>query len=502
MNSDMRFYLSLAWRRSPLMLAAFVACTTVGLLLAMNLPTTYRTSAQLLVESPQIPDELAASTVQTNAAEQLEIIQQRLMTRANLIDIANRLEVFEDRAQMSADEVVREMEAQTQIRSSAGRDRATQMSVSFSAEDPQTAADVVNAYVTLVLEANTRQRTGQAEDTLAFFEQEVERLGRELDIQSERIVAFKNENADALPDDLEFRYNRQTALQEQIRDGQRRRTALAEQRQRLVQLYQETGSIGEADANLSAEARRLRDLQNELSSALSIYSETNPRVRVLRAQIEQLETVVAQQAGADEGASPLDIQLAQIDAESQTLGAEVERAEDELEGVNASIERTPANAIALDGLERDYANLQSQYNAAVGGLAAARTGERIEVNSKGQRITVLEAANAPTEPASPNRPVIAAGGAALGLGAAGGLFLILELLNRSVRRPSDIVSGLGITPIATIPLIETRTPVRRGLRLAALVVAAIAIPAAIWAVHAFYMPLDLLVDQALARIGP
>ena len=68
-----------------------------------------RTEARLVVEEPQIPGDLAASTVRTDASAAIEIIRQRLMTRANLLDIANELNVFENYSALSPDDIVQQM---------------------------------------------------------------------------------------------------------------------------------------------------------------------------------------------------------------------------------------------------------------------------------------------------------------------------------------------------------------------------------------------------------
>jgi hypothetical protein len=80
----------------------------------------------------------------------------------------------------------------------------------------QIAADVVNEYVTRIIAANVELRTGRAEGTLDFFEQEVERLSTELANRSAQISQFQAENADALPADQTFRLSRQAVLQERI----------------------------------------------------------------------------------------------------------------------------------------------------------------------------------------------------------------------------------------------------------------------------------------------
>ena len=136
-------------------------------------------------------------------------------------------------------------------------------------------------------------------------------------------------------------------------------------------------------------------------------------------------------------------------------------------------------------------------------LAAASNRERIETLSKGQRITVIEQATPPSQPTSPNRRLIAGGGVALGTGLAVGVFLLLELLNRAVRRPGDIVRGLSIQPIATIPYLETSAGKtrRRVFQVAVVVALALGIPAALWALHMYYMPLALLTSKVKDRFG-
>ena len=76
---DLRFYFALFLRRLPYFLIFTVAGAAVGLALAFTLPPSYQAQARLVVESEQIPDELAASTVRTEATEQLQIIQQRIL---------------------------------------------------------------------------------------------------------------------------------------------------------------------------------------------------------------------------------------------------------------------------------------------------------------------------------------------------------------------------------------------------------------------------------------
>ena len=514
MNPEVRYYLSVFLRRLPLFLIVSLSIASAAVAFAVILPTVYSANAVMLVERAQIPDELAASTVQTEAREQLQIVQQRLLTRANLIEVAREFQVYEDIGLLNPDQIVARMRADTSFRSSSGRDQATLLTVNFNARTPQIAAQVANDYVTRILADNARQRMRQAEDTLSFFEQEVDRLGTELDLQSARILKFQNENADALPDSLEFRMGRSNLLQERLSQMARDRASLEDQRGRLIEIYERTGAVDTAELSVQTfEERQLEQLRNQLSVALAVYSEESPQVRLLRSQVTTMEQQVAAQAAAlagqpqegQENLSPdslLDLQLAEIDAQLEFMDEQYVAVQTELDELQETIRRTPNNSIALEALQRDYENVQAQYTRALDRLSAAVTGERIETLSKGERITVIEQAIPPTDPSKPNRPLIAAGGTILGLGVAGFLIVLLETLNKAVRRPIDLTNGLGITPIATVPYIATSGERlrRRLLILFGLLVVLTGIPAALYFVHYQVMPLDLVIDKVLDRI--
>mgnify|MGYP002654315805 CR=1 FL=1 len=517
---DVRYYLSLFVRRLPYFLLFVVIGSVIGVTLARILPPVYLAEARLVVESEQIPDELAASTVRTEATEQLQIIQQRILTRDRLLEMANRLQIYAPVPGVSArrlapDEIVEDLRERIRIVTTGGAQtrgqaQATLVSVSFEAPTASLSATVTNEIVTLILQENIAMRTSVAGQTLDFFSQEVERLDQELSRQGAEILAFKNANKDALPDSLDFRRTQQSAAQERLLQLDREEAVLKDRRTRLVQIYEQTGQIEEGPAaNQTPEERQLSDLREQMAQMLSVLSPENPRVKMLAAQVESLEKVVAGQmvAGGAVPANPelsvFDLQLADIDGQLAFIETQRAQIRDELDALRASIDATPGNAITIDTLERNYANTRVQYDLAIANRARAETGDVIEALAKGQRISIIEQAIAPREPESPNRPLIAfaglGGGIVLGLG----VVLLLELLNTAIRRPQDLTAQLGIAPFATLPLMRTPSQLRRRrmIILAAFAIVILAIPAGLWALDTFYRPLDLLIDQLLNRLG-
>ncbi len=508
MNLDLSFYFAVFLRRLHYFIIITALVSAAALAAALLLPSVYQAQSLLLVESSQIPSALAAPTVQAAALEKLQTVENRLMTRANLLDIANRLVVFRDIRKMSPDEVVKAMRDNTVINKSAAKGAATTMTLAFSAESGKLAAGVVNEYVTYILKADVEMRTKGAEDTLEFFDQEVKGLSAQLDQMSAKILDFQNKNSDALPSTLTFRMTQQNSLQAKIDTAEQNIQQLKDQKERLIAIYNSTGQVSSTTTNQTPEAKQLAALNDQLSQSLALLSPSHPKIKVLQAQIAQLEPIVRSQipltgTTTNPAASMFDIQIADIDSQIAVVEQQRDQFLEQMKVLQDTIDRTPANQIASDALTRDYLNTQQQYNTAVARQAQAAAGERIEVLSKGEKISVLDAATIPTSPASPNRPVIGIGGVVAGMMLGLGTIVLMEVLNRSVRRPKDIVKSFGITPIVTIPYLRTpgETMKRRSLFIGCLLLAVIGIPAMIYAVHVFYQPLDIILKRLAAAFG-
>ncbi len=509
MNSDVRFYRDILLRRLPLMALITGLATAAALAVALTMSPVYRAEALLLMESPQIPDELAASTVATAATEQLQIIEQRMMTRANLLDIANRYGLYRGKS-LDPSAIVADMRDRTTVQIRDGRNQATTVRLAFDAENPAVSAEITNTFVTFMLEENIALRTGVAAQTVDFFQIEMERLSDELERRSARITEFKLQNVDALPENLPFLRESQSGLQSRLTQLGRERGRIDTQRAEFVAGFEATGRVSViVEDRYTPFINRLTSLQDELETAVISDGEQSPRAVGLRGRIASVERSINAQLAAEGFAgnggaeAVFRRQLASIDERLEEIDEEIALLTEELAEVNATLQAALGNAITLDTLERDHATAREQYATAMSRAATAQTGDLIEALSRGQRITVIEQAIAPDRPYRPNRMLIVGAGLAGGLMLSLGLLLLLEKLNQTLRRPSDLAAKLGIAPLATIPYLPnpgeaTARRVRGGMLALAL---AGGIPAALYALHVFYLPLDLLLSQTLARFG-
>jgi polysaccharide biosynthesis transport protein len=519
-NLDFKFYFAIFLRRLPYFLVIVAFLSAIGITVAYILPPVYSSQASILVESQQIPDELAQTTVPVNPYEQAQIIEQRLLTRMNLLALADSIGLYADEPEMSANAIVGDMRKRVQFIGFTPDETerswlpgATIIGVAFEAPEPEYALKGANELVSLVLQENVRLRTGRAEDTLAFFRAEVDRLAVDLEQKSERIAEFKSANVEALPDSLDVRRAQQQREQERLLALEREEAALRNQRATVIWLFQRTGQGAVAGAT-SPEEEELRALRSQLIQQRAIYVSNSPQVRILQNRIAALEELVEEQRaarivpGGEEGMptgpmTELELELAPIDARLEFIAEDKALIAENLAELGRTIQATPNNEMILAGMEIERANLQRQYDDSVAALGQAQVGERMEVLSKGERFTLIEPPVEPSGPVRPRRMLIGSAGVVGGVGAGIGFILLLELLNRSIRRPVELTTRLGIQPFATVPYIRTRQEARWKRSVIGLVLAIglVVIPAGLFALHTYYMPLDLLLGDLSEATG-
>ncbi|APX14325.1 hypothetical protein [Tateyamaria omphalii] len=84
-----------------------------------------------------------------------------------------------------------------------------------------------------------------------------------------------------------------------------------------------------------------------------------------------------------------------------------------------------------------------------------------------------------------------------------GLFVLFELLNQKIRHPNELQSRFNIVPIGVVPHLDTRAERirRRILKVVAMLAVVALVPAGLYYVHTEVMPLEIIANKILARLG-
>lgn len=457
-NIDFNFYFALFRRRLPVFLTVLILAATAFLIGISLWPVSYQATARILVESPQIPTDLAKSTVPTGAAEQFQIIQQDVLSRQSLLDLADRFNLHADKPAMSDTDIVADMENRfdivpTPVGTGSGA-TATVFQISFKYPRPDTAAAVVNELVSMIVKKDVELRTERARETVTFFNQETTRLNALLRLVEEQILSFKNTNFNALPDSIDFRRNQQTIQQNRLLVLAQEEAGL--NRRRLALRSRPLALISNP---VTPEEQNLASLRQLLVQQSAAFTPDSPTIKALQSRIDALEKSLlvpasADTAGADAQAGIQSSEMFDISERLDEIADERAQLEKSLAALTASIVATPGVETALNSLQRDRQNLQAQYDVTVSRLAEASTGQQIELLLKGERLSVVEDAVPPQRPQGPGQRMLILAGTLAALGIALATLVVPEFFNRRIRRPAELVSRLEITPFITVPYLD------------------------------------------------
>src|SRR6201747_2841351 len=92
-----RYYLGALRRRWGYFVVPFAVVLILGSVATYLWPPTYFSEGKILVQSQQIPMELVRPTVTSAAQERIQVIEQRTMTRDNLVAIVDKFKLFPER---------------------------------------------------------------------------------------------------------------------------------------------------------------------------------------------------------------------------------------------------------------------------------------------------------------------------------------------------------------------------------------------------------------------
>ena len=511
-------YLSIMRRRAPYMIGIFVAVLLISIIVAISIPPTYRATGTIMVESQQIPDTIVANAIKNQVDEQINSIKQRVMTRESLLQIANKHSIFKGQTgSLTSTELIAKMReriivesggANEAMRSSRQGPQAIAFNLSFEDRKPDVALQVTNDLITLFMDWNVKLRTESATDTTAFLTQESDTLRVEVDRLENMIAAYKQQNKNALPEQLTLRMTLLSRAENDLREIERDiRSTKEELRSLEVELSAAKRGVGEESSSQSLPA-----LQAELTRLLSVYKESHPDIRRLKRKIEAMEKSAGLPASgvASTDVSSLAVYRIQSKIDSDKLRLiSLAQQKELLQGKISENERamilTPKVGQELDVLIRDRDSAQRKYEEFRNKKMNAKIVENLESENKSGRFSVLEPPLLPEKPFKPNRIAILAIGFFLALGSAAGAMMLLEILDKRIRGTQAFTHALGYQPLAVLPYLPGPEDEIRKKRLIKLsingaIAALIALITTLIVLHFIYMPVDVMFMKLMARI--
>jgi uncharacterized protein involved in exopolysaccharide biosynthesis len=312
-GTDFRQYLALLRRRMGQILAVAAVLAGCTIMVAMVLPEVYRSSATILVQEQEIPPDLVRSTVTSFADERIQVISQQVMTRAILLQLADKYGLYEKyRERAMNEEIVERMRRDIKLstidaaisdRGSGRRVNATiAFRISYDAPDPHRAQKVVHDLVSLYLDENVKARQQSVAQTTAFLAEEADRLAKQIQETEAKLAVFKRRYSGRLPESAAVNMQLAERMQSELMRVEREISMLQDRKQYLeaqLPLVKPNAPVQTTPAGeqvLTAEDR-LRSLQAQYASSAARYGADHPDIRRLQREIAALKVEVGAPSG-------------------------------------------------------------------------------------------------------------------------------------------------------------------------------------------------------------
>lgn len=444
------------WQRRWLVVVPFVLLSIAGVAAALLWPTTYRSSAVLVVESQDLPRDIVSSPVTDLIDQRIAKIREQILSRGDLIEVIQQVGLYEDERRTKAmSEIVKNMRESTKVQALnadigannsgnyGNKDAVIAFSLSFDYKDPVKAQLVMQNFTDRFLDMNASKIAEQAATAVSFLSAQAADLKKQVAAAEQEITTFKARNGSALAAPGLYQPSNTGSYDAQIAVLQRE-NMIARQR---LEKARPNSLIALAEAQLAA--------------ARAIYTETHPDVVFARQRLEEARRLAASNPQGDDASDAAAIiasNNAQIAALTRARSAEASQAASRAQAQAAG----PAMLERATQLESRASILRTQYQDVATRLLAAQNAAKMENEDKGERLSVADPPTLPDKPLSINRILIVLAGILGGVFAGLLLALIAEFAIRPIRGAAQVEKILGVPPLGVVPTLNP-SKIRSGM---------------------------------------
>ncbi|MFO0773243.1 MAG: AAA family ATPase [Nitrospiraceae bacterium] len=482
-------YVKAIVQRKWLIIACVLGAVAIAWVACLVLPKTYRSSTLILAEEQKVLNVKGVESSRSDGATdrvammqaRTTVMKQILYSRELLAKVAAELQLYGyDAAKAGSpfeDVVFGKMRAATKIE--LARDQSF-LTLSFSDESPTIARDVTMRLADYFIQESSRSKEEIAEASTEFLQHELDTLREQLEVKEKALAEFKRLNLGELPEQMESNLRALDRLEaEQTTQTELHKSLMmrASSLDKAIRDYEEQGVSADGNPRKMRDMRlaRIKELERQLLGLMAIYKENYPDIVQIKEEIKKLKAIstedyAGQNSEADEPVvikkrgkgraidsyhADLMRQREDIDEQLEMIKVKQVRIASEMQRYQSRVDRAPAHKQKQAALERDFENLQKQFQLLSEKKTTAALAGDMERRKKGSMFRIVDPANLPSLPEKPNVPFILLGGLGIGCALGFGGAIGLELLRRGFFSAEEVEIALGLPVLVTIPQYES-----------------------------------------------
>ena len=311
--------------------------------------------------------------------------------------------------------------------------------VSFESVDPSLAAREANALVKNYVESNFRSKYETTRQASAWMEQQLDELKAKVEKSQQALVDYERENSMA---DIG---NKENVVGQRLSDLSKDLTTAQTDRANKQSVYDSVqnnkaeAAIIANDALLEQLDSKYADLQTQYAATTSHYGPNFYRVKELRNQINEVESLMDRERK---------LIIERIGSDYRTALRREQLLSREVAQQRAEVEKLNQLLIQYTILKGEFETNQQLYNDLLKRLKDAT----VSVSLRATNVRLADEALVPSIPIRPDKPVDIAVGLLVGLILGVTLAFIRESLDRTIKTAEDIESEITVPTLAVIPL--------------------------------------------------
>jgi polysaccharide chain length determinant protein (PEP-CTERM system associated) len=461
------------------LIAAFVAAA------ARTLPNVYTSETVIRVEPQRIPESYVKNTITARIEDRLETIRSTILSRTRLERIILDFDLYPDeRKTMVMEDVVGLMSRNVDVKIVQG----DAFRVAYTGRDPVKVMKVTDRLAHLFIDENLVDRQNQAQGTDDFLESALVEAKAKLLASEKRVMAYRQTYAGQLPTQMDANLQQIQSARMQIRDN---RESINRDLDRRLLLERQLGdlqapsSVADVTASTAAQAtpggplptpaggttaQQLAAAQTLLESQQLRYKPGHPDLEATKRRIEELQVRLAAESSttsprprvvsaADQlrqrNIENLKTDMAELDRQIARKQDEEKRLQGVADDVQRRVDALPTRESELTELTRDYGTLQDNYRSLLQKKSESEMAANLERRNVGEQFKLLDPAQLPERPSSPNRPMINLVGMVAGLAVGAVLVGIVEVRDNSFRTDEEVAAVLALPVLAVVPAMQS-----------------------------------------------
>ncbi len=453
-------------RRKFYLLVPMVLVTAGVAVYTGRLPERFRARA-LVASEAAVPEPYLSGKVDglatVNVQEQLRAIRETLFSAPVLETVIREFKLYDTAGNRTLERATADMKSRIQVQV----ESPDAFYVGFEGDEPQQVMQVANRLVTLFVERTSDLHGQRVAQVDSLLDAEVDRLRTQLREQEDGLRNYKQSVAQELPDrlaaNLKWLENLQQQAQsksDQIAEAQARRQAVVNE----ILALENQGALEAAPREKSINETTLDELRLKLRQLKTRYTAENPEIQRTEKEIRDLEAL-GTPLGTRREPSPLHMRYVALQAELTSIDQRVKSYQQErsaltsqMAGYERRINSSPGLETTLTRRMRDASLTRTQYETMLVKQQAQKLDQRVEKSNKHVAFKVIEPAQLPSAPYSPQRERIILMGFLASLGLGLGAVLLVEQMDTSFETIEEVQGFMNIPVLSAIPTIANSLP--------------------------------------------